>query len=377
MPLTLYVTAFCVCASFSLLFPVMPSYATEVGASVSEVGLVMATYAYVTALALIPCGMLSDRIGRRPLLIASLLIFSLAPLLYLVAGDPQELLLFRGIHGLASAAFTPVAIPLVIDMAPPARRGRALGWYTTSTQSGFVAGPAIGGFLLSNFGFQAVFFGCSAIAFLGLLFILPRLTTIPRKPAPDVAMDSPWSWLKGKRVYGALLTPFFIVLGSGTIVSFMPLYGEGFGIGAAEAGFIIAALYIGSALLRAPAGRLSDSIGREIVIISGLTISTIAIAPVSSLSSFQWLVVAAAFFGIGMGLAVPAAYALLADLSPPGVTGLAMGIASTFLHAGFAAGATLMGIIAQVSDFKTMFNACALSVAVGLLLIFGLTRARR
>jgi len=372
----LYVLGFCSYISFTLLFPVIPQYATEFGASVFYVGLVVGIYSYITALTMIPFGMLSDRIGRRTPLIAGLIIYILSPLLYPLASDVYTLMAIRVVHGLASAAFIPVAHALIVDMAPPHRMGEAMGWYTASTQLSFVIGPIAGGFLLNYFGFNATFYACSVVPFLGLLFILPRLHTIPRKPVVEQAVTSAWGWLKQRRALGGLLTPFFITLGSGTIIAFMPLYGEDFGIGVGKVGVIISVIYASSVVLRAPAGRLSDRMGRTPVILSGFLISAVALAWISFAASFPWLVAAGIFFGLGMGLAMPASFALVADLSPVGERGLAMGAASSFLQLGVAVGASAMGGVAGVAGMGAMFKICALALVVGLVLIFYLTRQR-
>ena len=374
--LPLYVLGFCSYISFTLLFPVIPQYATEFGASVFQVGLVVGIYSYITAVTMIPFGMLSDRIGRRIPLIAGLIVYILSPLLYPLVSDVSMLMVVRAVHGLASAAFIPVAHALVVDMSPPHRIGETMGWYTASTQLSFIIGPMAGGFLLNYLGFNATFYACSAVPFLGLLFILPRLRTIPRKPAIEEAVTSPWGWLRQRRAFGGLLTPFFITLGSGTIIAFMPLYGEGFGIETGRVGVIITVIYASSVVLRAPAGRLSDRIGRTPVILSGFLISAVALACMSFAASFPWLVAAGILFGLGMGLAMPASFALVADLSPVGQRGLAMGTASSFLQLGVAVGATAMGGVAGAMGLGTMFKICALILVAGLFLIFYLTRQR-
>jgi len=82
--ITLCVAGFAANVGFGLLFPILPLYAEGMGASPAEIGLTVAGYSYVTAVALIPFGILSDRVGHRRMLIAGLLISSLAPLQFAV-----------------------------------------------------------------------------------------------------------------------------------------------------------------------------------------------------------------------------------------------------------------------------------------------------
>ncbi len=372
--LPLFIVGLCGHIGWSILFPVVPLYADSFGASVAIVGLVVGVSSYVAALTMIPFGFLSDRVGRRVIMVVGLLASILAPLLYIVVSTPLQLILVRGIHGLAVASFIPPANALVVDMSPPERRGEALGWFTTAIMVGFIIGPISGGFLLNSFGFDAAFYACSASALIGLLFILPWLRRMPGKPVPMEAGESSWGWLWQRRAVGGLLTVLFIVFGSGTMVAFLPLYGGTMGITASQAGIIITAMYGSSALLRAPAGVLSDKIGREMVILCGFIISAAAIACFSFLTSFPLLMVAGIAFGFGMGLAMTASFALIADLASVNARGLAMGAANSSLQAGLAIGATAMGGVAAVAGFESMFGICGAVLAAGLIVVFFLVR---
>ena len=374
---TLYIIAFIGFAGFSFLFPVIPLYATELGATVSQVGLIVATISYVTAFFLIPFGMLSDKFGRHKLLVGGLTIFTLAPLLYPLATNSQQLILVRAIHGLAAAAFLPTAIALVVDLTPEAKRGEAIGWYTASLQLGLMAGPITGGFLTGHFGFDAAFYGCSVISLIGLVLAFSRLRAIAHRPAatPGRASSS-WRWLGQPLAIAVLLAPLLVAVGSGTIGSYIPLYGRGFGMTETDAGAIITALYASSAILRAPAGRLADKIDRKLLLIGGVGLSAVAVSLFSFFHSLSQFIIIGVVFGIGMGIAMPASLTMAADFSSTGGRGLSMAIPTCFFQVGLAAGPTAMGFVAGVSDYETMFLACALSLAVGLLIMLGLMRAR-
>jgi len=360
------------------MFPVIPLYATELGASVSQVGVIVATISYVTAFFLIPFGMLSDRFGRQKLLIGGLVVFTLAPLLYPLANNPEQLIIVRAIHGLAAAAFLPTAIALVVDLTPEAKRGAAIGWYTASLQLGLMSGPITGGFLTSQFGFDAAFYGCSAISFIGLVLAFSRLRAIAHRPAIiPVEASSSWRWLAQPLAIAVLLAPLLVAVGSGTIGSYIPLYGMRFGMTGADAGAIITAVYASSALLRAPAGRLADRVDRKLLLIGGVGLSAIAVSLFAYFHSLTQFIIIGIIFGIGMGIAMPASLVMAADFSSAGGRGVAMAIPTCFFNVGLALGPTIMGPVAQMSGFKTMFLACAASLAFGLFIMLGLMRAQK
>lgn len=376
--ITLYIVAFVGFAGFSFLFPVIPLYAAELGATVAEVGVIVATISYVTAFLLIPFGMLSDRFGRQKLLVGGLVIFTLAPLLYPLANNPEQLIWFRAIHGLAAAAFLPTAIALVIDLTPEAKRGEAIGWYTASLQLGLMAGPITGGFLTSQFGFDAAFYGCSAISFIGLALAFSRLRAIAHRPESiPVEASSSWRWLGQPLAIAVLLATLLVAVGSGTIGSYIPLYGREFGMTEADAGAIITAVYASSALLRAPVGRLADRIDRKILLIGGVALSAIAVSLFSFFHGLSQFIIIGIIFGIGMGIAMPASLVMAADFSSASGRALSMAIPTCFFNVGLAAGPTVMGYVAQMSSFETMFLACAASLAFGLFIMLGLMHAQK
>jgi MFS family permease len=376
--ITLYIVAFVGFAGFSFMFPVIPLYAAELGATVAEVGVIVATISYVTAFFLIPFGMLSDKFGRRNLLVGGLAIFTLAPLLYPLANNPGQLILFRAIHGLAAAAFLPTAIALVIDLTPEAKRGEAIGWYSTSLQLGLMAGPITGGFLAAHFGFGAAFYGCSAISLVGLVLAFSQLRAIAYQPAatPGRASSS-WRWLRQPLAIAVILAILLVAVGSGTIGSYIPLYGRDFGLTEADAGAIITAVYASSAILRAPVGRLADRTDRRILLISGVALSAIAVSLFSFFHGLSQFTIIGIIFGIGMGIAMLASLVMAADFSSASSRALSMAIPTCSFQIGLAAGPTAMGHIAQISSFEMMFLACAASLAFGLFIMLGLMRAQK
>ena len=367
---TIYLIAFAGFTSFSWLFPVVPYYASSLGISISDIGIVVSIYSYINAAAILPSGMLSDRWGRRRFLVAGLVVSTVVPFLYPLAKDFWALCIIRALHGLGAAVFVPTAIAAVIDLASPEKRGQILGWYTASAQLGLMAGPIVGGYILQGFGYEAAFYSCGLMPLLGLIFLSARMRSIPQKPPTHPSEDAhSWNWLKQRGAIISLLALIVTAVGSGTISTFMPLYVQGFGITEAGAGTIITACYASSAALRVPSGTLADRFGNRPMIILGLILCAVSLTLVAFSNVLYQLSIIAALFGLGMGFSMPAALSWLAHLSPPTKRGLGMGLGSASFQVGLALGATFMGIVISCSGFDTMYFTAASVSAVGLLII--------
>jgi MFS family permease len=92
-----------------------------------------------------PAGAQSDRLGRKRLILAGLLIYTVVSVLFGAAQSWQELLVYRAIQGVASAMVWPPATALIGDLTPPGRRGNAIGIYNAISMSGWAIGPGVGG----------------------------------------------------------------------------------------------------------------------------------------------------------------------------------------------------------------------------------------
>lgn len=360
---TIYAIGFFVFASHSLLFPVMPLYATRLGASVPEVGLIMAFLPYGMALFLTPSGLLCDRFGRRTFLIIGLTASTLASFLYVFTTNPIQLSLIRVLNGIGLAAMIPANFATVVDLSPAGQHGKAIGWYTTTTNLGLMIGPVIGGYILNSLSFEATFIVAGILSLAGLAIAFSRFSLIPQRTNTGPAIEKSWKWLTQKTLYGALLTTFAIAFGQGVITAFIPLYGEGFGINATGAGLIITLSFASSAMARAVSGTASDEIGRKPLIIGGLAIGAVTVALVSIFHNLILLSITSFCFGIGVGIIQPSTMALIADLSPKESRGLGASMVPTAFQIGYALGPTAMGAVAGISNLETMFFACGLSMA--------------
>jgi MFS family permease len=169
--------------------PVLPLFAVHLGATASEVG-ISAAIATLAGIAFsIPAGMLSDRFGRKTMLIAAGVVFASAPAMYLFTSGIWQLATIRFYHGLATAIFMPVAMAFVSDLHEESK-GEKLGWFSTATLLGRFMAPLIGGAVLgylgseNDLGFASIYLLCLVGGALALIFSsrMPSVEIPPRMP---------------------------------------------------------------------------------------------------------------------------------------------------------------------------------------------------
>lgn len=134
-----------------------PDLATSVGASLGELELIANAYLVALALALLPAGLLADRIGRRRTFVLGVLGFALSSLAIALSGSIITLVLFRVLQGLAGALLQPAGLALVRSAFGADRLGLPLGVWGGANALAIGLGPIVGGFLVHGFGWPSVF----------------------------------------------------------------------------------------------------------------------------------------------------------------------------------------------------------------------------
>ena len=168
---------------FGIVMPILPQYAERFGVTATVIGLLMSTFSLAQLICAPILGRLSDRIGRKPVILISLFGTALGSLLTGAAGSVWILFAGRLLDG-ASGASVSVAQAAVADVATPAQRARLMGLLGAAFGVGFVAGPALGA-LAALGGAHVPFYVASAIAFVNGLVAIKRLPeTHPSKTHP-------------------------------------------------------------------------------------------------------------------------------------------------------------------------------------------------
>ncbi len=356
--------------------PVLPLFAEHLGARDAGLGLIAAASTYTGILLSIPAGILSDRLGRRLVLLSSGVVFASAPVLYLFVTTPGALAAVRAYHGIATAVFGPVAMAYVADLAP-VRRGERMGLFSSATLIGRSLAPLAGGFLL-GLGFHPVYIGCGIAGMIALTiaWALPRPVQMQGAGRADLrealreAGQGLTQTVRNSAILCASGAEAVTYLCFGAVETFLPLYATAHGIAEWQIGIIFAAQIATVAVTKPLLGGASDRLGRIPVIAGGLVLAAGALVALSLLTGVWGLGVAAAAFGLALSAVTSATSAFVADLSRARHYGAALGVLSTIMDVGHSTGPVLAGALVGALSYQPTFRIiAALPVAMAIVLL--------
>ncbi len=350
--------------------PVLPLFARELGADTFEIGIITSLFMMVAGALCVPLGLMSDRLGRKRLILVGLLVSVLTSFLLIYCTNPVQLMGVYLLAGAGIAAFAPTMMSLVSDFTPRTHLGRSYGWYTMALYGGMSMGPAMGGFCAQLLGFHWVFAISSVVI---LLMFWPALVFLP-KPAerrkdavPGRSSGAIFSeLLRNHSLLACWLVTLSSCFGLGMFITFIPLHASDQGVSVGQIGVIFATQAVVNALCRIPFGYLSDWVSdRKNLVLTGLFGYSVSIAGLGVSTSLRMFIFSAFLMGISMGVAFTAVGALIAEVVPADSRGLAMGGYNTCIYVGIMLCALIMGMITRDYGFRTGFLITAVISAAG------------
>jgi len=348
----------CYCGTWMRL-PVVPLYATSLGADTVLVGLINAAFLLMAGSFSLPLGMAADRLGPKLLASLGLLILAASSFLLYFSRAPLELVWIYLFSGVGLAAFGPTLMTLVANISPATHLGRSYGWYTTALYTGMTLGPGMGGFIAQRGGFLLVFLfsGVLTLVVLGVFLVsLPRVALKPpgrETPAPRPGF---LSLLANRPLVGCWLATLGGCFGLGMFITFLPLHAHHQGLEIAQIGLVFSAQGLTNALSRLPFGYLSDMVpDRRVLVMAGLAGFALAMAGLALSQNVVHFLLAAVILGISMGLAFTSVGALIPEVVPSPSLGLAMGGYNSVIYLGMMVSSAFMGPVIRVIGFQGGF----------------------
>jgi EmrB/QacA subfamily drug resistance transporter len=388
----------------------IPSMIDGLKASLDQVLWVLNAYTLTYAVLLITAGRLGDRFGQRNLFTIGLAVFTLASIACGLAQDPNQLIAARVVQAVGGALLTPQTLAILTTIFPPERRGAAFGIWGGIAGIATIAGPTVGGLLVTYLDWRAIFYvnvPIGIVALIGSLLIIPDLrpgraagvepvgvllasaglfaitfgliegqrfdwgtvsgfVSIPliiaagvvllvlfflwdyRRPSPMV----PLSLFRDRNF--SLMNWVGAVLSFGMIGLFLPItiyLQSALGFSAIKAGLTLVPMSLVSMLLAPFAGRMADRIGGKYILVFGLGMFALGMGLIDWSASIDstWLTFlpGAIVAGVGLGCTfAPLATVAMRNINPR-VAGAASGLLNTTRQLGGAIGSAVVGAVLQ------------------------------
>ncbi len=387
----IFLTVFVDLVGFGVIVPLLPFYAEHYRASPQTVTLLMAVYSFTQFFAAPLWGRLSDRRGRKPVLMASLAGIALSYVWLAFAGSLWELFAARALAGVMAGNIA-AAQAYVADVTPPEKRAQGMGLIGAAFGLGFILGPAIGGLLAgadpANPRLVAPGLAAAGLSFLALLLAglwlresLPSAPDAERAAEPASALGRLAVLARGlgePELRLAIVLLFLVTFVFAGMESIFALWSERtFGWGAAQNGYVFAYTGIFAALVQGGLiRRLARRFGEGRLVLHGALALGLGLLAIPYARSLPILLGAMALLAYGAGVSNPSLSSLISLRSAQGERGATLGIAQSASSLARILGPALAGLDFAVFGRNGPFFAGATVMLGALLLALFLPGAR-
>jgi len=365
------IAALAIASSTMAKNPALPLLALHIGADDAQIGLISAVSPIPGILISGIAGAYSDKHGRARVITLSLLIFASAPFLYLFITNVWQLALVRFYHGFATAMFMPVATAAVADRFAPAKRGEALGTFSSFSMVGRFSAPFLGGALLYYTTFSSLYLtiGVSAAIALALSFIVPwdeGGTGVQAKKFEGTMVAALRNVLEERRIMLTSSMEAVQYFAMGAFETFLPVYmDQELGLTALEIGTVMGLQVVAMLLAKPFLGRLSDRWGRVPFIVTGLMLGAITIALMPWTDDGVVLSMLSIGFGLTVATVTASTSALVTEIAGTSAHGSSIGVLSSIMDVGHSIGPFMTGIVVGTFSFTAGFGLAGALLTMG------------
>jgi MFS family permease len=365
----LFISVFTAMLGLGIVSPLMPIYAESLGASGIWLGVIFAGFSISRGIFMPIIGRISDRKGRKVFILSGLLIYTIVSIAYIQAGNVYALTLIRIVHGFASAMVIPIAMAYVGEISPEGEEGRYMGSFTASFFLGMGFGPLIGGILEDSFSMVTAFYAMAVLSALSLVVCFLFLPETDRFKLKHKSRDVFKEILRNSVFKAVMLFRGINAYGRATLLSFLPVLATEV-LTSSQIGAILATNILLTAFLQKPFGILADRYDRPLMIVIGMALASASLLLIPTLTDFFQFFLVAIALGLGGGLAMPAASAIVVTAGRNAGQGSTMGIFNTAMSAGMIAAPLVSGIIMDLFSINDVFYFAGVISLAGMVLFW-------
>lgn len=379
----LAIVAFFVGLDSLLVAPLLPVITETISIPDGSGGLLITIYALCYGITAPVFGMMSDRVGRKRMIIIGFIIFSISTFCTGLAKNFEILLLFRGLTGLSGAMIMPSIFALVGDKVTYESRGKAMGTIMGAMIGSTVIGVPIGAFLSEIGNWQWTFYSIGLLTLFLTLLINHILRNEKEREDVHVSLtemvDAPLKMtVVNISVLFALLATFLWTIGLHGMFSYIGVYYENnFGISVGKIGIVIFLAGVGSVAGNILGGKLADKIGKKSVIVIASIVSSISVMLFSlSTENLVIAIIVHIIWSLFIGFGQASLTALISELKPA-VRGTVMALNSSAMYIGMTIASGVASLaISNGFPFFSLGTICAIASLLVLPIIFVLVKEK-
>ena len=334
----IFLTVFIDLLGFGILIPILPSFSIkELGVDEAAIGIAIALYSFVQFIFNPILGRLSDKNGRKPVIVFCLLINAIGYIIFAFTDNYPVLLVSRFVAGIGGSSIA-VAQAYIADVTTKETRSKGMGLIGSAFGLGFVFGPLIGGFL-AEYGYMVtglVAGSFSLIAFIVTMIFLPESLTKSEETISEKQFTKRQlvDFQALKKVFQEPSRAIFIILFFILIFSFANIYGtfallgiQVYGFTDLQNGYLFGITGLVSAIVQGGLiGHIDKLMTKKNILKAGSLIISISLALIPYGGNFLGLALISGLLSIGTGMLQPTLLSLISDVTPENEQGVTLGV---------------------------------------------------
>ncbi|HIW31208.1 MAG TPA: MFS transporter [Candidatus Paenibacillus intestinavium] len=381
--LLLMINIFIIFVGIGLVIPILPKYMELLHINGSQIGLMVAAFSIAQLIFSPIAGRISDRLGRKPVIITGMIIFAMSEWMFGASNSIPLLFIARALGGVGAALIMPAVLAYAADITTKQERAQGMGFINAAITTGFIIGPGIGGFV-AQYGVRIPFYGAAVaglIAAIVTFIFLPARVEVADKDVNEALQEDKASIPLWKQLALSVKEPYFMSL----IIIFIASFGlanfetvftlymdDKFGFSTIDIAYIITFGSIAGAVIQATAfGSILNKFGEFKVITTCLLASALFIVLTIFVHKY-WLIFAVTFLVfLAMDILRPALGTLMSKMTTT-EQGYVAGLNSAYTSLGNIIGPIIAGMLYDINiDYPyllagvVLFLCFVLSAATG------------